>query len=881
MAVFDPYHKWLGIPPAEQPVNHYRLLGVTLFESDPDVIDAATDQRVTYLRQCATGQHIAESQKLLNEVAAARLCLLNAERKREYDQRLRKSVAQTRSAVNPATSAATPLAMPWEGQADEVVEGHEVPDFNSTTTKSKPARKGSRNASSVVARSRMAVAALLLGAIAVGIAMTIGQRNGPNEPSVAQQASPLADQPNVAQKKKPSAKAASPTASIRDNRVTTEPKPTPDAGGKSSPRTHAYAEPFNEKQTLDVYARSDGKTRPIVFWIHGGGWQGGDKTEVELKPQAFLEKGFVFVSTNYRLLPNVTVKQIAGDVAKAIRWTHDHATEFGGDPKTIFVMGHSAGAQMASLICTDDRYLKAEGLSLSNIKGCVPVDGDTYDVQMQIAAVEQRIAEIYMRKFGIIALQKELSPVTHVAKGKSIPPILLLYVADHPETKPQAQRFATLLSEAGVSAKAYPAENKTHATINSDLGLPGDKPTDEVFAFLDRQLSGAVLENVSQDASAKPTKASTNAADIRSTETPKVSTPTANTPRVETPATLKPQVSQSPVWKSLADNLGEFDQHWKKGDSRGSLRYDAKTKTLVIDSPHDLGTITYLKNWSAFSFDVRVRQLSFGNFDLEINGNTLKLGNSVLKPNQWVEVRVVHAPSNRSLDALVNGKAVTSATVAKGFLTTALTCKINSGGGQGAILEIKNIRVLTGSASPAELTSSTSKTKPAGASNSGAGKQVATGAAAQWKTLANDFDELDQHWRKGTNSGNFRYDAQAKVLSINSPHDLGTISYKGKWSELSFEVRASQLSFDNFDLAVNENTLKLGRSILRPGTWVTVRITCQASARQLDATVDGRVVSSATVPQSLTNQLECRLNSGGGQNAVLELKNIRVRTGSQ
>lgn len=91
MPTFDPYRKWLGIAPADQPPNHYRLLGLDLFESDPDVIDAATEQRVTYLRQCATGEHVAESQKLLNEVAAARLCLVNADKKREYDAQLRSA----------------------------------------------------------------------------------------------------------------------------------------------------------------------------------------------------------------------------------------------------------------------------------------------------------------------------------------------------------------------------------------------------------------------------------------------------------------------------------------------------------------------------------------------------------------------------------------------------------------------------------------------------------------------------------------------------------------------------------------------------------------------------------------------------------------------
>lgn len=88
-APFDPYYKWLGIQPVEQPPNHYRLLGVALFEPDPDVIDAAANQRMTYLRSCASGAHVAESQKLLNEVAAARLCLLTPHARQAYDSKLR------------------------------------------------------------------------------------------------------------------------------------------------------------------------------------------------------------------------------------------------------------------------------------------------------------------------------------------------------------------------------------------------------------------------------------------------------------------------------------------------------------------------------------------------------------------------------------------------------------------------------------------------------------------------------------------------------------------------------------------------------------------------------------------------------------------------
>ena len=87
--MFDPYHKWLGIPREEQPPDHYRLLGISPFETDPEVIDAAANRHMAYLQGCATGTHALLSQRLLNEVAAARLCLLTPDRKATYDARLR------------------------------------------------------------------------------------------------------------------------------------------------------------------------------------------------------------------------------------------------------------------------------------------------------------------------------------------------------------------------------------------------------------------------------------------------------------------------------------------------------------------------------------------------------------------------------------------------------------------------------------------------------------------------------------------------------------------------------------------------------------------------------------------------------------------------
>ena len=238
------------------------------------------------------------------------------------------------------------------------------------------------------------------------------------------------------------------------------------------------------RQDLDVYAPKEGKNHPVVFWIHGGGWQSGDKSEVDAKPQAFVERGYVFVSTNYRLLPDATIHQMAQDLAKSLRWTYDHAGEYGGDPHTLVVTGHSAGAQLAALLCTDERYLQAEGLSLANVKACIPVDGDTYNVPLQIATVEERRANLYRQKFGDEASQKDLSPVTHVARGKHIPPVLILHVADHPETTLQSHTLVKALTEAGVPARACAAENTDHVKLNADLGLPSDKPSEVMFHFI-------------------------------------------------------------------------------------------------------------------------------------------------------------------------------------------------------------------------------------------------------------------------------------------------------------------------------------------------------------------------------------------------------------
>jgi acetyl esterase/lipase len=253
----------------------------------------------------------------------------------------------------------------------------------------------------------------------------------------------------------------------------------------------------HERQVLDVYAPAGAKSLPVVFWIHGGGWQTGDKSMVALKPKAFTDAGFVFVSINHRLLPAVEMGDLTRDVAKALGWVHGNIATHGGDPTRLLVMGHSSGGQLAALMCTDDRYVKAEGLSLTAIKGCVPVDADTFDIPAIIEMAETRARVHHLplptyghrKKFGDDpAKHLDFSAVTHVAKNKGIPPFLILHIAGHPDTTAQARRLAAVLEAAGVPAKVVAGRETTHASINDNLGAPNDPVTKELFEFVARAL---------------------------------------------------------------------------------------------------------------------------------------------------------------------------------------------------------------------------------------------------------------------------------------------------------------------------------------------------------------------------------------------------------
>ena len=254
-----------------------------------------------------------------------------------------------------------------------------------------------------------------------------------------------------------------------------------------------YVENGHVRQVLDVYTPKDATNLPVVFWIHGGGWQGGDKTDLKLKPKWFGEKGFVLVSPNYRLLPEVDMGTLLSDVAKAAGWVRQNVAKYGGDPSHILIGGHSAGAQLAALLCTDERYLNAENVSFQSVVGCVPVDGDTYDIPAIIETAETRRRVHHQaqatfghrEKFGNDpAKHLEFSAVTHVQKNKSIPPFLILHVANHPDNSAQAARFGAVLKENGVLVTVFAAKDTDHVRLNDNIGVANDPATRELSEFL-------------------------------------------------------------------------------------------------------------------------------------------------------------------------------------------------------------------------------------------------------------------------------------------------------------------------------------------------------------------------------------------------------------
>lgn len=252
--------------------------------------------------------------------------------------------------------------------------------------------------------------------------------------------------------------------------------------------------------SLDVYTPVRTGSRPVVVYVHGGGWQTGDKENVDFKPDFFNKEGFVFVSVNYRLSPEVKHPTHVQDVADAVAWVIETIDEYGGDPDTIFVMGHSAGGHLVSLLGTDEKYLVNSGFSLAVLKGVISLDNGAFDIPLRVKTERSSLKSVTTAIGNSPEIWKDASPIYHVEAGKGIPPYLLVYIASRENiTGVQARNMASQFEEEGLVCEVYRAEGKTHGSLNRDIGTPGDEPTEKIMEFIRGILDGKTALNSNFD----------------------------------------------------------------------------------------------------------------------------------------------------------------------------------------------------------------------------------------------------------------------------------------------------------------------------------------------------------------------------------------------
>ena len=229
---------------------------------------------------------------------------------------------------------------------------------------------------------------------------------------------------------------------------------------------------------LDVYAPANADHAPVVVFFYGGSWESGKRRWYSYVGKTLANNGIVTLIPDYRKYPDVQFPAFVEDAANAVRWARDHAPEFGGDPSRLYVMGHSAGGQIAALLACDPRYLKAAGMQTSDLAGMIGLAG----AYAFLPFVEEE-PEI----FGASETSQYDSQPINFVNGNE-PPLLLLQGKDDDEVEPSnAISMAAKAREVGspVELKLYP--DVGHASII--LSLARNHKTeahtlDDILAFI-------------------------------------------------------------------------------------------------------------------------------------------------------------------------------------------------------------------------------------------------------------------------------------------------------------------------------------------------------------------------------------------------------------
>lgn len=254
--------------------------------------------------------------------------------------------------------------------------------------------------------------------------------------------------------------------------------------------------------SLDVHSPQQATSAPIIVSIHGGSWAFGDKSLISPSKLSWLiELGYVVVSTNYRLSSNkVKHPHHVTDVAAAIAWVTRNIAAYGGNPNAIYLMGHSAGAHLASLVTLDESRLINEGVDPVAIRGVVLIDSASLNMVNTMQDLKDTPSSPYHDAFGAKPeTWKDASPFHHINTDRKYPPFLILVAspvlmpnADHLKTVRERKwqevlSFALQLEKANTLVYTVNAmQYKSHRSIDRELGKKNDLPSEMVAMFLNQ-----------------------------------------------------------------------------------------------------------------------------------------------------------------------------------------------------------------------------------------------------------------------------------------------------------------------------------------------------------------------------------------------------------
>lgn len=233
------------------------------------------------------------------------------------------------------------------------------------------------------------------------------------------------------------------------------------------------------RQRLDVY-RPSATTRPapVLVFFYGGDWRSGSKANYRFVAQAFASHGYVVVIPDYRLHPEVKFPAFVEDAASAVRWTRDHAGEYGGDPRRLFLAGHSAGSHLAAMLTLDAHYLEAVGMKRDDVRATAGLSGP-YDFQLR-----DQDAPV----FGLASPTQpapQIQPITFV--DGHAPPMLLIQGAKDTIVDPRnSDLLEAAIRGAGGDVTKISYSKQGHASVALSLawGFRWLAPTlDDTLAF--------------------------------------------------------------------------------------------------------------------------------------------------------------------------------------------------------------------------------------------------------------------------------------------------------------------------------------------------------------------------------------------------------------